>query len=80
MEKLCFAEIETKYSTLTTAEKKIADVILREKEKIVDMSTAELSSLAGTAPSAVIRLCTTLGFDGFFQTRDSASSAYTPDF
>ena len=57
--------IENKYATLTSAEKRIADVILREKQKVVDMSAAQLANLAGTAPSAVIRFCTTLGFEGF---------------
>ncbi len=65
MDKPCLVLIENKYASLTGAEKKIADVILREKEKVIDMSASELASKAGTAPSAVIRFCTTLGFDGF---------------
>ena len=64
-EKLCLVLIENMYSSLTSAEKKIASVILKEREKVVDMSTSTLASLAGVAPSAVIRFCTTLGFDGF---------------
>ena len=65
MDKLCLVLIENKYSSLTSAEKKIANVILREREKVVDMSVASLANLAGVAPSAVIRFSTTLGFDGF---------------
>ena len=64
-EKLCLVLIENKYSNLTTAEKKIADVILKNGPQVVDMNVSELATAAGVASSAVIRFCTTLGFEGF---------------
>ena len=64
-DKLCLVLIENKYPTLTTAEKKIADVILKNGARVVDMNVSELASAAGVASSAVIRFCTTLGFEGF---------------
>ena len=64
-EKLCLVLIENKYSSLTTAEKKIADTIRRNPSRVVDMNVAELACESGVASSAVIRFCTTLGFDGF---------------
>lgn len=64
-EKLCLVLIENKYSNLTAAEKKIADVILKNGAQVIDMNVSELARAAGVASSAVIRFCTTLGFEGF---------------
>ncbi|MBR5459490.1 MAG: MurR/RpiR family transcriptional regulator [Clostridia bacterium] len=64
-EKLCLVLIENRYSNLTAAEKKIADVILNNSAEAVDMNVSELARRAGVASSAVIRFCTTLGFEGF---------------
>ena len=50
---------------LTKAESKIAAYIRQNAEKVVTMSAAELAAASGTAGSAVIRCCHSLGFDGY---------------
>ena len=57
--------IRNKMGSFTEAEKKIALFILASPQKVVHMTAKELSASSGTAPSAVIRFCKTLGFDGF---------------
>lgn len=69
--KICTLLIKNLYSTLTPAEKKIADYILLNKDKVLNMTVAELAAATGVAGSAVIRLCKTLGFSGFSQLKIS---------
>ena len=64
---LIFARIKDKYLQLTRAEKKIADEVLTNGEKVVMMTAKELASECETAPSAIIRFCKSVGFSGFAQ-------------
>lgn len=58
-------QIRRHYDTLTAAEKSIADYVLQYPSEAVQLSASALSKRAGTAPSAVIRFCKSVGFDGF---------------
>lgn len=58
-------QIRRHYPSLTNAEKSLADYILQYPSEAVDLSAAALAARAGTAPSAVIRFCKSLGYDGF---------------
>jgi len=58
-------ELQTHYQQLTPAEKKLADFVLRYPSQTVTLSAAALARQAGTAPSAVIRFCKSLGYKGF---------------
>lgn len=60
-----FPELHKHYSNLTPAEKRIADHILRYPSETVNLSAAALAARAGTAASAVVRLCRSLGYQGF---------------
>lgn len=51
------AKIRASYGSLTPAERRIADVILQEPQRVVYASITELAALAGTAESSVIRFC-----------------------
>ncbi len=57
--------IKKRYSRLTATEKRIADFILQAPKSVLHMTAKELSGASGAAPSAVIRLCGSLGLDGF---------------
>ena len=52
-------------SSLTPAEQKIADYILLHPESVVNMTVKQLSEKCDTAASAVIRLCKSLGLEGY---------------
>ncbi|MBR5586496.1 MAG: MurR/RpiR family transcriptional regulator [Clostridia bacterium] len=65
MEKACLHSIKSKYERFTKTEKKIADFVLKNSEKTVNLTADELASIAGCAKSAIVRFCKTAGFDGF---------------
>lgn len=58
-------ELQTHYGQLTPAEKKLADFVLRYPAQTVELSAAALARQAGTAPSAVVRFCKSLGYKGY---------------
>lgn len=58
-------EISRHYASLTPAQKKLADYATQYPSEVVNASAAEFAAQAGTAPSAVIRFCQALGYDGF---------------
>ncbi len=47
--------LETKYSTLTKSEKKIADFILQRPHQVINMTTSDLADSTNTSPSSVVR-------------------------
>lgn len=63
--KSCLMAIKNNYKQLTGVEKKIADYILKNSEKVIHMSIGEFAENAGVAKSAVIRCCKSIGFDGY---------------
>lgn len=50
---------------LPESERKIADYILQNPKEIVTMTVAELGEVSGTSGSAVVRLCKSLGLNGY---------------
>ena len=58
-------KIHNVYKNLTATEKKIAAYILAHPEKVVSMTIKELAEICGSAPSAVNRMCNSVGADGF---------------
>lgn len=58
-------ELSRHYGSLTPVEKKLADFVLQYPSETVKLSAAALGKQAGTATSAVIRFCKSLGFSGF---------------
>lgn len=53
------------YDVFFEAEKKIADFVLEHKEKVIDMTVAELAQASGTSDATVSRFCRKCGFKGF---------------
>ena len=58
-------KIKKIYDTLTDAEARIADVLLKNPLSAVQKNVKEIAQQASAAPSAVIRFCKKMGFDGF---------------
>lgn len=57
--------IESFYSELTVAEKRIADYILNNKKNIIHLSVTEVAEGSKTSASTVVRTCVKLGYRGF---------------
>ncbi|MDT2596643.1 MurR/RpiR family transcriptional regulator [Enterococcus dongliensis] len=58
-------EIQTRYNELTKAEKKIADYILQNKQKVIYMSITELANVCDVGETSIFRFCRTLDFGGY---------------
>lgn len=59
------AKIHNIFKTLTPTEQKIAQYILENSSSVVNMTVSELAAKCGTVPSAVNRMCKSMGVDGF---------------
>ncbi|WP_243342352.1 MurR/RpiR family transcriptional regulator [Anaerococcus sp. AGMB09787] len=59
--------IRDKYSDLYSAEKKVADFILNNPNKSVNMNVSDLSKISKVSEATVVRMCQHLGFKGFYQ-------------
>lgn len=56
--------VRERYSELTPAERSIADFLVRQPERVVFMSAAQLAEATGTSDASVIRTARSLGFAG----------------
>jgi DNA-binding MurR/RpiR family transcriptional regulator len=59
------ATIHNKYRDLTATEQKIANYVLANPSKTIELTAKELADYSDSAPSAVIRFCKSLGVSGF---------------
>ncbi len=57
--------IDDHKADLTPAERRVADVVLREPERVAFGTVAEVAERAHTSGATVVRLATKLGFEGF---------------
>src|SRR5690625_1371017 len=57
--------IRSVYSILTKAEKKVADIVLEDKEKVIYYTLTDLSERANVGETTVLRFCRHIGFDGY---------------
>ena len=72
---MVIAKIHNMFKNLTRTEQKIASYILEFPEKIVNMTAKELASACGTVPSAVNRMCKSIGVEGFAKLKISLAAA-----
>jgi len=61
----CFIRIDGVYSTLRTAEKRVADYIHEHPEELIHFTVTELADATQTSESTVVRLCQKLGYKGY---------------
>lgn len=59
------SDIKKYYYDLTGAERKIADFVLENRQAVIGMSVHRLAEASGSAPSAVVRFCKSVGLKGF---------------
>ena len=72
---MVIAKIHNVFKNLTETEQKIASYILEFPEKIVNMTAKELATACGTVPSAVNRMCKSIGVEGFAKLKISLAAA-----
>lgn len=65
----CITMIHNKYKQMTGVEKKIADYVLNNPEKVMNTGITELATLCEVAASAVTRFCKTLEYEGYREFR-----------
>ena len=61
----CILLIKNMYPSFHRVEKKIADFILKDSEKIVSLSISEMAGELQVAESSIVRFCKLLHLDGF---------------
>ena len=55
------------YSTLSKGQKKIANAVLNDCDKVAYLTAARLGDLVGVSESTVVRFADELGFEGYSQ-------------
>lgn len=63
----CLQIIRNRFDSLTAVEQRIASYILQHSETVAEMTTEQLAQASGSAKSAVVRCCQSLGFEGYAQ-------------
>lgn len=61
--------IDERYSEMSSAERKIADYVMRNPAASVECTVAELSERSKVSEATVIRMCKHLGYSGYYQFR-----------
>lgn len=61
----CLIKIKQLYGEFTQTERKIADIISKDPEKSVGLTTQELGEVSGTSPASVVRFAKKIGFDSY---------------
>ncbi len=57
--------ISIRYSNMSEAEKKIADIILENPQKVADFTVSDLADAAGVSRGSVVNFATSLGYKGY---------------
>ncbi|MFW6381292.1 MAG: MurR/RpiR family transcriptional regulator, partial [Bacillota bacterium] len=63
--KYMIPQINSAYSALTPAEKKIADYVLENARKVIYLSVSELAEKTEVGDSTIIRFCRSIGLKGY---------------
>lgn len=76
--------IQSFLNAVTKAEKKVAEIVLTEKDKIILGSITDLAEKAGVGETTVLRFCRKIGFKGFQEfkfalAKEFASPVYSPE-
>lgn len=69
LEKEVLVNIRENYNNIFAAERKVADFILKNPEKSVDLNVSELAKKSGVSDATVVRMCHRIGYKGYYQFR-----------
>lgn len=59
--------ISSKYNQMFSAEKKVADFIMKQPDKVILMNVSELAGESEVSDATVIRMCKHVGYQGYYQ-------------
>lgn len=65
MEKMFILEIQAAYNQLTKAEKKVADYVINNQQKVLYMSITDLADACQVGDTSVYRFCRTMNLQGY---------------
>lgn len=74
-----FSQIRLKYNSFTNTEKKVADYILENGEKVVYMSITDLAYACNVADSSVFRFCKSMDLRGYQEFKIALAHSISPD-
>ncbi len=75
----CLPRIRSVVTGLTKAEQKVAEYILANPAKVINLSITELAETTGGAEATIFRLCQKLGYKGYQRFKIAlAGDLYTP--
>ncbi len=69
LEKEVLDVIKENYEQIFSAEKKVADFILKHPQETVDSNVSELAKQSGVSDATVVRMCHHIGYTGYHQFR-----------
>ncbi len=69
LDKEVFDVIHERYNDIFSAEKKVADFILKNPNVTVEFTVSELAKNSGVSDATVVRMCHHLGYKGYYQFR-----------
>ena len=72
-------DIQLSYNQFTKTEKKIADYIIKNMNRVLFMSITELSESCGVADASVHRFCRTMGVKGYQEFKMKLSLSVNPE-
>ncbi|MFQ6067797.1 MAG: MurR/RpiR family transcriptional regulator, partial [bacterium] len=73
------ARIRSIYPSLFSAEKRVADLILKQPQKVVYLPIGEVARRSGVAKSTVVRFCRSIGHNGYGELKISLAQDLVPD-
>lgn len=82
--KTVLENIQDAYESLFSAEKKVADCILKNPQEAIMMNVSELATASDVSDATVIRMCKHIGYQGYYQmrlilSRDMGKKEVEPD-
>ncbi|HIU77202.1 MAG TPA: MurR/RpiR family transcriptional regulator [Candidatus Pelethocola excrementipullorum] len=73
LEKEVLENIREHYDQIFSAERKVADFVLKNPQKTVDSNVSELARQSGVSDATVVRMCHHIGYTGYYQFRIALS-------
>lgn len=61
--------VRENYDKIFSAERKVADYILENPQETVNTTVSELAKVSGVSDATVVRMCSHLGYKGYYQFR-----------
>ncbi len=71
--------IRTALPSFSPAERRVANVVVRDPLSVIHQSVSELATTAGSSPATVVRLCASVGLRGYQELKITLASESIPN-